>query len=134
VSPCSPCDGLGNVKTQTPFRVTFPSGTPEGHRTIVTGEGEKGLAGGRHGDLIFVACLDPSSGFQRAGMDLLMDVEFNHQKTNIHIDHPEGPVEVTVPNDGAVDVIIVKGYGLPSVQDSQTRGDIRVQLKQKTDS
>ena len=125
---CNNCKGQGLLKNQTPFRVTFPPGTPEGHRTVVQGEGERGKEGGRHGDLVFVARIDPESGFQRAGEDLLVNASLDGHSTKISIAHPEGPVEVTVPNEGNVGIVVVKGYGLPEFGNPEERGDIRVQI------
>jgi molecular chaperone DnaJ len=133
VSPCTSCAGHGQIENKNPFRVTFPPGTPEGHRTVVTGEGERGQEGGRHGDLVFVARIDPECGFQRVGEDLHVQASLDSQNTLISIEHPEGPVEVTVPNKGNVDMVVVKGYGLPSFGEPTRRGDMKVQIRTKNE-
>jgi molecular chaperone DnaJ len=103
---------------------------PEGHRVVLEGEGEPGLRGGRHGDLIFVLKMDKGSGFWRDGADLLLNVDVPGQASALTVPHPDGEVRLTLP-DGldATCTVVATGLGLPRFERPAERGDLRVYVR-----
>lgn len=75
--PCPSCGGRGEVRQNRKIQVTVPRGTDEGTRLRLTGQGEKGAAGGPPGDLILTFRVKPHRFFHREGLNIHVTVPIN---------------------------------------------------------
>ncbi|MEJ2541930.1 MAG: molecular chaperone DnaJ [Gemmatimonadota bacterium] len=76
-TPCPSCAGRGEVRQSRKIQVTVPKGTDEGTRLRLSGQGEKGAAGGPPGDLILTFRVKPHRFFHRDGLDIHVTVPIN---------------------------------------------------------
>ncbi len=130
--PCPECSGNGFHKVERPCALEIPAGVPEGHRVVLRGEGERGLRGGRHGDLVFVLRMDPSSGLARDGADLVLNVDVPGEASAITVPHPDGGVRLTLPETlDTTCTVVAEGLGLPRFEEPSKRGDLRVHVRRK---
>ena len=75
--PCSNCNGQGQLRQQRQVNVTVPAGVDSGSRLRLSGQGEKGAAGGPPGDLILSFRVQPDHFFSRDGLDVNCTVPIN---------------------------------------------------------
>jgi molecular chaperone DnaJ len=73
-SPCSKCDGSGNVKNTQKIEITIPAGVDTGSRLRVQGEGDSGPRGGTSGDLYIYINVKEHIVFQRHGYDIICEM------------------------------------------------------------
>ena len=76
-TPCEPCDGTGTVRQNRKIQVTVPKGAESGSKVRLTGQGERGSAGGKPGDLIITFKVRPHRFFRRDGLDLEVTIPIN---------------------------------------------------------
>jgi len=57
--------------------VTIPAGVDNGSKVRISGQGEKGAAGGAAGDLLINVRVAPDKFFAREGLDLVCEVPIN---------------------------------------------------------
>jgi molecular chaperone DnaJ len=76
-TPCPSCGGSGSVRQERKLQVKVPAGIETGSRLRVAGQGERGGAGGKPGDLILVFQVKPHRFFRREGLDVLTTVPIN---------------------------------------------------------
>ncbi|HJN78000.1 MAG TPA: DnaJ domain-containing protein [Myxococcota bacterium] len=86
--PCSRCDDAGTVEEAVARRVQVPSACEDGGRVRHNGEGNRGLVGGRDGDLRVV--------FRVGRQDLQLDIAAEAGSA-IHVDAETGRFRVKVP-------------------------------------
>lgn len=112
--------------------VRIPAGVREGSRVKVRGEGEQGTKGQPDGDLFLVVRLAPHSRFERRGQDL-------HARVGVPVPTAVlgGEVSITTLTGSSLRLKIpeltpsgrvfrLKGHGMPSPRESETRGDLFV--------
>jgi len=75
--PCTVCQGSGSVRQLRKVPVTVPPGVDQGSRLRVSGQGERGGAGGEPGDLILIVQVKPHRFFRREGADIHVSVPIN---------------------------------------------------------
>jgi len=75
--PCTTCHGSGQVRQQKTVNVTIPAGVDNGSKVRISGQGEKGAAGGAAGDLLINVRVAPDKFFAREGLDLVCEVPIN---------------------------------------------------------
>ena len=76
-TPCPSCAGSGNVRQNRKIQVAVPQGAETGSKLRLTGQGERGRAGGTPGDLIITFKVKPHPFFRREGLDVHVTVPIN---------------------------------------------------------
>ncbi len=75
--PCPSCQGSGTVRQQRKIQVNVPPGADDGTRIRLSGQGERGSAGGQPGDLLLTFKVKPHRFFRREGLDIHVTVPIN---------------------------------------------------------
>ncbi|HEU0015143.1 MAG TPA: molecular chaperone DnaJ [Longimicrobium sp.] len=75
--PCPACQGLGQVRRQRQVEVAVPAGVDNGSKLRLSGQGEKGAAGGPPGDLLLTFKVQPDRFFDRDGLDVHCTIHVN---------------------------------------------------------
>ncbi len=76
-TPCSSCDGRGSVRQKRKIQIAVPKGVESGSKVRLSGQGERGRAGGTPGDLIITFKVQPHRFFRREGLDVYVSVPIN---------------------------------------------------------
>ncbi len=76
-SPCPSCGGSGSVRQSRKVQVAVPGGVETGSKLRLSGQGERGVAGGPPGDLILTFQVSPHRFFRREGADIHVTVPIN---------------------------------------------------------
>ncbi len=76
-SPCPSCHGGGAVRQMRKLQVAVPEGVETGSKLRLTGQGERGSAGGEPGDLILTFKVKSHRFFRRDGLDIHVSVPIN---------------------------------------------------------
>ncbi|MBS5860411.1 DnaJ domain-containing protein [bacterium] len=76
-SKCPKCDGKGEITKHQKINVTIPAHVKDGSKLRLSGEGKKGVNGGKNGDLYLKIKIAPDSLFKIDGNDLLCEVEIS---------------------------------------------------------
>ncbi len=77
VTPCPSCDGRGSVRQRRKIQIAVPKGVESGSKVRLSGQGERGRAGGNPGDLIITFKVQPHRFFRREGLDVYVTVPIN---------------------------------------------------------
>jgi len=75
--PCPSCRGAGTVRQTRKLQVAVPQGVETGSKVRLTGQGERGAAGGTPGDLVLTFKVKPHNFFRRDGLDIHVTVPIN---------------------------------------------------------
>jgi molecular chaperone DnaJ len=75
--PCPTCNGSGEVRTRRKVSINVPSGSDNGTKILLKGQGAKGSHGGPPGDLIINLQVEPDRFYKRDGNDLVAEVPLN---------------------------------------------------------
>ncbi len=75
--PCPACNGRGEVRSKRKIGVTVPAGVETGSKVRVPGQGERGPAGGKPGDLIIQFRVKDDPFFKRDGLNVICEVPIN---------------------------------------------------------
>ncbi|HEX6940729.1 MAG TPA: molecular chaperone DnaJ [Longimicrobiales bacterium] len=75
--PCRACGGSGQLRDQRSIALTVPAGVDTGSKLRLSGQGERGVGGGRPGDLIITFRVKPHRFFRRDGLDIHCTVPVN---------------------------------------------------------
>jgi molecular chaperone DnaJ len=76
-TPCPSCQGRGSLRQHRTLAVNVPAGTDTGNKVRLSGQGERGRAGGAPGDLILTFKVKPHRFFRREGLDVHVTVPIN---------------------------------------------------------
>lgn len=76
-TPCSSCSGRGAVRQQRKISLNVRPGVETGTKVRLSGQGERGRAGGPPGDLIITYKVKPHRFFKRDGLDVHVSVPIN---------------------------------------------------------
>jgi molecular chaperone DnaJ len=130
---CTDCQGTGYVSKKTKIQVDIPAGIDNGQSIRVSGKGEPGINGGPRGDLLVEVMVQPSSMYERDGMDLhsIKKISFADAALggDVEITTPYGNVLYTVkPGTQTNTRIRLRGKGMPSVRYANSKGDLYVTL------
>jgi molecular chaperone DnaJ len=98
---CARCEGEGRLRLSDWLEVEIPAGVATGTRIRVPGLGNAGRRGGRPGDFVVVAEVDPHPLFHREGDDLrcVLPISITEAALGAHVEvpTPTGPVTIEVP-------------------------------------
>ncbi len=130
---CGTCYGEGYVSRKKTIEVSVPAGIDDGQSIRLSGQGNPGTNGGARGDLLVEVRVKPHPTFQRDGMDIYANVPLSFAKAalggEIKIPTVDGDIMYTVKAGTQTDTRVrFKGKGVPSVRNSQMRGDMYVTL------
>jgi molecular chaperone DnaJ len=75
--PCPACQGQGQLRRQRTLQVNVPAGVDSGSKLRLSGQGERGGAGGPPGDLLLTFKVKPHHFFDREGLDVVCNVPIN---------------------------------------------------------
>lgn len=76
-TPCPSCGGRGAVRQQRKISINVRPGVETGSKVRLSGQGERGRAGGPPGDLIITYKVKPHRFFRREGLDVHVTVPIN---------------------------------------------------------
>ncbi len=76
-TPCTSCSGRGAVRQQRKISLNVRPGVETGTKVRLSGQGERGRAGGPPGDLIITYKVKPHRFFKRDGLDVHVSVPIN---------------------------------------------------------
>ncbi|HUH12696.1 MAG TPA: molecular chaperone DnaJ [Longimicrobiales bacterium] len=76
-TPCAVCGGSGEVREQRKIAIRVPAGVDTGSRLRLSGQGERGPAGGAAGDLVVHFRVKPDPFFTRDGLDIHCEIPLN---------------------------------------------------------
>ena len=74
---CPACGGNGQVRQERQIRLKVPPGVDTGTKMRLTGQGQRGQAGGTPGDLLVTFQVQPHRFFRRKGLDVHVTVPVN---------------------------------------------------------
>ncbi len=130
---CSDCQGTGYVSNRKKIAVTVPAGIDNGQSIRIREKGEPGANGGPRGDLLVEVSVSRHPIFQRQDMHIFSTVPISFAQAalgaDVKIKTVDGEVLYTVKPGTKTDTKVrLKGKGVPSVRNSQVRGDHYVTL------
>lgn len=76
-TPCPACSGRGNLRQARKVQVTVPKGVDTGSKLKLSGQGERGAAGGPPGDLVITFKVKEHRFFERDGLNIHVTVPIN---------------------------------------------------------
>ena len=129
-TPCSTCQGRGQVLEERTLSVQIPPGIHDGQRIRLSGEGHVAASGGRAGDVYVRVRVRPDKRFVREGDDIFSTVDLTMTQaalgTAVTVPTLDGDKELefgagTQPGE----VVVLRGRGMPVLQ-GFGRGDHRV--------
>jgi molecular chaperone DnaJ len=129
-TPCSDCDGRGQIVEERSLSVEIPPGIHDGQRIRISGEGHAGALGGRAGDVYIRVRVRTDDRFVREGDDIFSTVDLTMTEaalgTTVEVPTLDGDTELefaagTQPGE----VVLLRGRGMPVLQ-GFGRGDHRV--------
>lgn len=133
LDPCSECHGSGRSAHPVELEIRIPPGIEDGARLRLPGEGERGIRGGRAGDLYVVLSVQPDERFERRGDDLLTRQRFPYPLLvlggSTEVESLDGPVSLEIPPGcQAGQRLRLRGLGVP-LRGTKGRGDLWVEVE-----
>jgi molecular chaperone DnaJ len=130
---CSDCGGTGYISSRKKIAVTIPAGIDNGQSVRIREKGEPGVNGGPRGDLLVEVSVSRHPIFQRQDMHIFSTVPITYAQAalgaDIRIKTVDGEVIYNVKPGTKTDTKVrLRGKGVPSVRNSQVRGDHYVTL------
>lgn len=130
---CPDCHGTGYKTKRTKLNVEIPAGIDNGMSVRIRDKGEPGQNGGPRGDLLVEVRVSRHPIFQRNDMDIYSTVPISYTTAalggTIRIKTVDGQVEYQVKPGTQTDTKIrLRGKGVPSVHNKNSRGDHYVTL------
>ena len=130
---CQDCSGTGYVSNKKKIAVTIPAGIDNGQSVRIREKGEPGVNGGPRGDLLVEVNVSRHPIFQRQDMHIFSTVPISFAQAaigaDIRIKTVDGEVLYNVKPGTKTDTKVrLKGKGVPSLRNSQVRGDHYVTL------
>ena len=130
---CPKCAGTGYTSSKKRIKVTIPAGIDNGQSVRIRDKGEPGVNGGPRGDLLVEVNVSHHPIFQRQDVHIFSTVPISFAVAtlggNIRIKTVDGDVIYTIKPGTKTDTKVrLKGKGVPSLRNSQVRGDHYVTL------
>ena len=127
-NPCPDCHGEGRKSVEKKIEVKIPAGVDNGSKMRLSHEGDAGSNGGITGDLYIVIHVNPSTYYQRDGINVITKLDITPAQAvlgdTVKIKTLDGEKAVTVPagiQHG--EFVKIKGAGIPSISKPSLRGD-----------
>ncbi|MCR4956354.1 MAG: molecular chaperone DnaJ [Lachnospiraceae bacterium] len=133
VDKCPDCHGTGYVSSKKRISVSIPAGIDSGQSIRIREKGEPGVNGGPRGDLLVEVYVSRHPIFERRNFDLYSTVSMTYAQAvlggELRIKTIDGEVAYDIAPGTPTDTRIrLKGKGVPSLRDKNTRGDHYVNL------
>ena len=130
---CPKCSGTGYTSSRKRIKVSIPAGIDNGQSVRIRDKGEPGLNGGPRGDLLVEVNVSRHPVFQRQDVHIFSTVPISFAVAalggDVRIPTVDGDVIYTVKAGTKTDTKVrLKGKGVPSLRNSQVRGDHYVTL------
>lgn len=130
---CPDCYGTGYIASKKKISVTVPAGIDNGQSIRIRGKGEPGVNGGPRGDLLVEVIVARHPIFQRQDMNIYSTAPISFATAalggTVRIKTVDGEVEYDVKVGTQTDTRVrLKGKGVPSLRNKNTRGDHYVTL------
>jgi len=130
---CPDCGGTGYVSSRKKISVSIPAGIDNGQSVRIREKGEPGVNGGPRGDLLVEVTVSRHPIFQRQDVHIFSTVPISFAQAalggDIRIKTVDGEVLYNVKPGTKTDTKVrLKGKGVPSIRNSQVRGDHYVTL------
>ena len=130
---CPKCSGTGYTSSRKRIKVTIPAGIDNGQSVRIRDKGEPGINGGPRGDLLVEVNVSRHPVFQRQDVHIFSTVPISFAVAalggDVRIPTVDGDVIYTVKPGTKTDTKVrLKGKGVPSLRNSQVRGDHYVTL------
>ena len=130
---CPDCYGTGYIASKKKISVTVPAGIDNGQSIRIRGKGEPGVNGGPRGDLLVEVIVARHPIFQRQDMNIYSTAPISFATAalggTVRIKTVDGEVEYDVKAGTQTDTRVrLKGKGVPSLRNKNTRGDHYVAL------
>ena len=124
------------LKKSKKFDVNIPKGIDHGQTIRLAGKGEAGTNNGPYGDLMVTVYVKPDKYFVRKGLDLYCDVPITFVQAalgdEIKVKTVDGEVSYNVKAGTQPETTaVIKGVGVPSLRNSNQRGNQIITLKVK---
>lgn len=134
---CSDCGGTGYTANKKTISVTIPAGIDNGQSVRIREKGEPGVNGGPRGDLLVEVNVSRHPIFQRQDVHIFSTVPITFAQAalggDVKVPTVDGDVIYTVKPGTKTDTKVrLKGKGVPSLRNSQVRGDHYVTLVVQT--
>lgn len=130
---CPDCRGAGYQTKKKKIQVSVPAGIDDGQSIRIRGKGEPGTNGGEWGDLLVEINVSQHPIFKRQDYDVYSTVPISFAQAalgaTIRIPTVDGEVEYEVKAGTQTDTRVrLRGKGIPSLRNSNVRGDHYVTL------
>lgn len=130
---CPGCRGTGYLNNRKRIEVSIPAGIDHGQSVRIREKGEPGANGGPRGDLLVEVLVSAHPFLQRRDMDLFSTAPISYAQAalggEVRIGTVDGDVIYEVKPGTQTDTRIrLKGKGVPSLRNSNIRGDQYVTL------
>lgn len=130
---CPDCSGSGYISNKKKISVSIPAGIDNGQSVRIREKGEPGVNGGPRGDLLVEVTVSRHPIFQRQDMHIFSTAPISFAQAalggDVRIKTVDGDVIYTVKPGTKTDTKVrLRGKGVPSIRNSQVRGDHYVTL------
>ena len=130
---CPDCAGTGYISSKKTIQVSIPAGIDNGQSVRIRDKGEPGTNGGPRGDLLVEVTVSRHPIFQRQDMHIFSTAPISFAQAalggDVRIKTVDGDVIYTVKPGTKTDTKVrLRGKGVPSIRNSQVRGDHYVTL------
>ena len=130
---CPDCGGTGYTSSKKKIAVSIPAGIDNGQSVRIREKGEPGVNGGPRGDLLVEVSVSRHPIFQRQDMHIFSTAPISFAQAalggDVRIKTVDGDVLYNVKPGTKTDTKVrLKGKGVPSIRNSQVRGDHYVTL------
>ena len=130
---CPGCRGTGYLNNRKKIEVSIPAGIDDGQSVRIREKGEPGVNGGPRGDLLVEVIVSAHPFLQRRDMDLYSTAPISYAQAalggEVRIGTVDGDVIYEVKPGTQTDTRIrLRGKGVPSLRNSNIRGDQYVTL------
>ena len=130
---CPGCRGTGYLNNRKKIEVSIPAGIDNGQSVRIREKGEPGINGGPRGDLLVEVIVSAHPFLQRRDMDLYSTAPISYAQAalggEVRIGTVDGDVIYEVKPGTQTDTRIrLRGQGVPSLRNSNVRGDQYVTL------
>ena len=134
---CVSCRGTGYTSSRKKISVSIPAGIDNGQSVRIRDKGEPGTNGGPRGDLLVEVVVSSHPYLQRQGMDIYSTVPISFAQAALggetRISTVDGDVVYEVKAGTQTDTRIrLRGKGVPSLRNKNSRGDHYVTLVVQT--
>lgn len=130
---CPDCHGTGYIASRKKIKVKIPAGIDNGQSVRIRDKGEPGTNGGPRGDLLVEVNVSRHPIFQRQDMNIYSTAPISFAQAalggEVRISTIDGDILYDVKPGTQTDTRIrLKGKGIPSLRNSNVRGDHYVTL------